>query len=297
MTRAHCFAIGLAYVLSAGAQTEPAATVFEAATIREAPAITAAMAAAGNRHVGVKIDTSQIDIGYIPLSELIRMAYDVHGYQVSGPSWMVDRKWDIVAKLPEGTTRDQIPRMLQVLLAERFGLRAHRETRTHRVYALLAAGGGAKLKAAPASAADDPDAPFQTETSADGKSSTTTGGGRGVTRTQMRPDGGMHLEASSMTMAQLAEALAYYFDLPVLDETRMPGGYEVTLDFTAADLRFAATKAGVHAYGLPASDGAPEPAGRLLIDSVLKFGLRLEKRQEPVEMIVVDALEKAPSAN
>ena len=269
---------------------------FEVASIKESPAITPAMVAAGKLHFGVKSDNAQMDIGYTTLSELVRMAYDVHLYQVSGPDWMVDRKWDIVAKLPAGASPDQIPRMLQALLEERFGLKAHRESRPQQVYALLAAKTGANLSL---SAEDQSqDNPLKVDTSRDGRSTTVTGAGRGVTRTEMQPDGSMHLESSRMTMPLLADALAYYLDRPVIDRTGMPGTYVVNLEFSAADLRFAAMKAGAGAYAqAPVPGLASEPVGASLITSVQKLGLRLEKQQAPVEVIVVDQLDKTPTVN
>ncbi len=295
MKRIAACSIAISLGLVANAQSlEPR---FEVATIKEAPAITAAMVAAGSLHVGVKTDKAQMDIGYTPLAELIRMAYDVHPYQVSGPSWMVDRKWDILAKIPNGSSPDQAPRMLQALLAERFGLKAHHESRPQPVYALLPAKTGAKPS--PATEEDqNQDNPLQVDTSRDGRFTTVTGVGRGVTRTEMRPDGSMHFESTRLTMPLLADTLAYYFDRPVIDMTGMSGRYVVNLEFSGADLRFAATKAGVGAYlQAAASDTASEPGGAALIASLQRLGLRLEKQQAPMEIIFEDQLEKMPTAN
>jgi uncharacterized protein (TIGR03435 family) len=294
MKRTTAFSIAIALGLALNAQSlEPR---FEVASIKEAPTITAAMVAAGKLHVGVKTDNAQMDIGYTSLAELIRMAYDVHPYQVSGPDWMVDRKWDIVAKMPEGASPDQTPRMLQALLAERFGLKVHREARPQQVYALLAAKTGVKLSSSTED--QNQDNPLHVDTSRDGRSTTVTGAGRGVTKTEMQPDGSMHLESTRMTMPFLADALAYYLDRPVIDMTGMPGRYVVNLEFSAADLRFAAIKAGAGAYSQAVTpDLASEPVGASLITSVQKLGLRLEKQQAPLEIIVVDQLDKMPTVN
>ena len=96
------------------------------------------MIASGKLHVGMKVDAARVDIGFYSLADLIRTAYRVKAYQVSGPDWISAQRFDILAKMPEGATREQVPEMLQVLLAERFRLTIHRETRDHSVYALVA---------------------------------------------------------------------------------------------------------------------------------------------------------------
>src|SRR6185437_10301848 len=64
------------------------------------------------------------------------------------PDWIEQARFDIVAKLPEGTTQDQIPEMLVALLADRFKLTVHRENKEHAIYALVAGKNGPKLKPA-----------------------------------------------------------------------------------------------------------------------------------------------------
>jgi uncharacterized protein (TIGR03435 family) len=271
----------------------PAALAFEVATIKPAPPITAAMAAAGQFHVGMKVDGARVDIGYSSLSDLIRMAYDVKPHQISAPDWIVEQKWDILAKMPDGSAPNQVPQMLQTLLAERFGLTVHRENRDSRVYGLEVAKGGAKLKES--SPADD-DAPLQIATNRDGNS-TVTGGGHGVTKTEMHPDGSMHLVSSKMNLALLCDSLSYYLDRPVVDMTHLTGNYVIEMEFSAADLRTAAMKSGAAAYPIATADAASEPAGLSLIGSVQKLGLRLEPQQAAMETIVVDRAEKTPRAN
>ena len=119
----------------------------------------------------------------------------------------------------------------------------------------------------------------------------------------MQPDGSMHFESSKMTPAQLADALSFYLDRPVVDLTHLQGSYLVALEFSGADLRYAAIKAGAAAYPQPAADAsraadlASDSVGASLITSVQKLGLRLEPQQAPIEIIVVDHLGRAPTAN
>jgi uncharacterized protein (TIGR03435 family) len=79
--------------------------------------------------------------------------------------------------------------------------------------------------------------------------------------------------------------------------TQLTRNYVVEMEFSAADLRFAAMKAGAAGYPIASADVASEPAGGSLIASVQKLGLRLEAQQAPIETIVVDYLEKSPHAN
>ena len=89
------------------------------------------------------------------LADLIRVAYRVKPYQLSGPDWMTAERFDVLAKMPEGATREQVPEMLKALLAEPFKLAVHRESKEHAVYALVVGKGGPKLK----ESAPDADAP------------------------------------------------------------------------------------------------------------------------------------------
>jgi uncharacterized protein (TIGR03435 family) len=88
------------------------------------------------------------------LDKLIRWAFRVKEYQVSGPKWLNDDSvcFDIEAKMPPGASRAQLRLMLQNLLAERFKLTIHRETRPLPAYELVTAKGGAKLEPAKAGA-------------------------------------------------------------------------------------------------------------------------------------------------
>src|ERR1700761_4640437 len=133
------FAAGIAF-----AQT--AAPSFEVATIKPAPPLDPAKIAAGKLHIGMKIDAGRVDIGFMSIADLIRTAYEVKSYQVSGPDWMNTERFEILAKIPEGGAKEQVPGMLKTLLQERFKLAVHKESKDHSVYALVVGKGGSKLK-------------------------------------------------------------------------------------------------------------------------------------------------------
>jgi uncharacterized protein (TIGR03435 family) len=91
------------------------------------------------------------------LKELIMIAYDIGGRQLAGPQWLIDPpgrvgdipRFDVVAKVPENAKREEIPIMLQNLLADRFQFRAHHEQRQIVMYSLEVAKGGLKIKPGP----------------------------------------------------------------------------------------------------------------------------------------------------
>src|SRR5262249_9505396 len=89
----------------------------------------------------------QVVLG-VPLSPILMTSFKVSKDQIIGPSWLESDCFQVVAKLPQGSTPDQIPEMLQALLSERFKLSAHKESRPSTIYALVVDKGGPKVKEA-----------------------------------------------------------------------------------------------------------------------------------------------------
>ena len=299
-------------------QTPAAKPEFEVASIKPAQPLQSQVAA-GKLHVGMTIDGARVDIGSMSLAELVQTAYKVKPYQVAGPDWMSGARFDILAKMPEGATKEQVPEMLQALLADRFKLTAHRESKDHAVYALVEGKGGSKLK----EAAAEPDAPAvsdakpqgiaigtadgsQARVTTDNKGVVVRGGQAGTTRMTPGPDGTMHLEASRMKMSGLADMLSRFVDRPIVDMTELKGEYQVGLDLSMADILKAARAAGINvpaggpggnAVNAP-GDAASDPSGGgSIFTAVQQLGLRLEPRKNAIETVVVDHAERAPSEN
>ena len=305
--------ISAAVVLAAGVamgQTAAAGPAFEVASVKAAAPLDRGQLLSGQMHVGMKIDAARVDIGSLSLADLIRVTYRVKSYQVSGPDWMASERFDVLAKLPEGASREQVPEMLQALLAERFKLTVHRESKEHAVYALVVGKNGPKLK----ESAPDADAPAanddvnpQVRLSGRGENTSVsiTGGGIGTAHMSMGPNGTMHLEAPKMNMVALTDTLSRFFDRPVVDLTELKGTYQVELDLSMEDLRNAARTMGYMAPGLgggrggaqPAAGAASDPGGLSIFAAVQQLGLKLEPRKAPLDMIVIDHLEKAPTEN
>src|SRR5580658_7705186 len=81
-------------------------------------------------------DPGQITYRGRSLKDLISSAYGVKSFQVSGPGWLDTERYDIAAKIPEGTTKEQFNVMMQNLLAERFKLALRREKKEFPLYEL-----------------------------------------------------------------------------------------------------------------------------------------------------------------
>jgi uncharacterized protein (TIGR03435 family) len=310
---------------AAFAQTPtPAPLAFEVASIKPAGALDPVAIQSGKVRIGMKVDGAICDIGSFSLKDLIRTAYEVKDFQISGPDWLSTR-FNIQATMPAGTTEKQVPEMLQTLLAERFKLVIHRESKDHAVYALVVAKGGPKMKEAepdpPPAAKDAPpadDAPpelkkgemvlgqgssqMRMSGSMDsGKGVTMNGGPMGKMKMSM-VDGKMHMEAAKVTMARFVELLTPFTDRPVVDMTELKGEYQVAVDLSMDDLKNAARAAGLGAMmagadGGKASGEASDPSGTSIATSLQQMGLRLEARKAPMPVIVIDHLEKSPTEN
>ena len=310
--------IAAALVLAGAAlgQTPPPAPAFEVASVKPAAPLGRGQLLSGQMHIGMTIDAARVDIGSMSLADLIRVAYRVKPYQVSGPDWMASGRFDVLAKLPEGASREQVPEMLQALLAERFKLTVHRESKEQAVYALVVGKNGPKLKESPPDADSPADAGAPTaadnvnpQVRVTGRGENTsvsiTGGGIGTAHMSMGSNGTMRLEAPKMTMAALADSLSRFFDRPVVDLTELKGSYQVALDLSMGDLLNAARSAGFMAPGMgggrdgarPPADAASDPSGTSIFAAVQQLGLKLEPRKAPIDLVVVDHLEKNPTEN
>src|ERR1700722_3282490 len=287
------------------AQAPAAPLTFDVASVKLGT-IDQAKIMAGQQHVGLKVEGNRVDIGNASLSELIAMAYKVKYYQIQGPDWLgpTGQRFDILAKMPEGATKEQVPEMLQALLAERFKLTLHRTSKESQIYALIIGKNGLKMKETPpdvpvAPTGDGP-APADTNMKISGtqeKGMTVTNKPAGTYKMTM-VDGVMHVEASKMPMPLLAEALSRYVDHPVVDMTELKGNYQVVLDISQEDIRAVMRSIGaaMPAAAAGATDSASEP-GSSILTSVQQLGLKLEARKAPLDMIVIDHLEKLPTEN
>lgn len=142
------------------------------------------------------------------LQRLIERAYGVQSFQVVGPGWMSDVRFDIAAKYPEDTKPSDRPLMLRTLLEDRFRLAVHKEMKDLPGYELVVARGGFKLKPVDPAGGSD------------------TNGSGGVVRT---------LTVKRTSMASLADLLSRYLNQMVVDKTGIEGVYDFEFKWTNAD--------------------------------------------------------------
>lgn len=185
----------------------------------------------------------------VTLKRCIVSAYDVTSTQVlGGPSWIDQDRYYIQANASGPAGDAELMAMLQSLLAERFKLVLHRETRLLAGYELVVAKNGTKLKA-----------------SAPGTSPGTYRS-RGL------------IDAQACTMARLASKLSEVLRVPVSDATKLPGSFDLKLEWTSDDEMSAKI----------AADSGPS-----IFTAVQdQLGLRLQSRRIATEVLVVDHAEK-----
>jgi uncharacterized protein (TIGR03435 family) len=274
-------------VCGALGQTATGHLSFEVASVRPSEPITSKSGLDAKFRVGTQVDGSRVDIAFTPLAELVRQAYDLKSYQFAGPDWMSSERYDIHAKLPEGATKDQVPEMLQSLLADRFKLAFHRETKEHSVYGLIVGKTGLKLKEVA------PDTPPSE--------------GQGA-KTRPSPSGGIEVHMDqNMTMPALCIFLSKMVDRPVVDMTGLTATYDVVMDIPANEFKrmlqsgsnvvFAPNSGGSEGPHA-AVDSASEPTGgSSMVTYIQQLGLKLESRKAPIEFLVVDHAERVPTEN
>jgi uncharacterized protein (TIGR03435 family) len=293
-------------------QTKTALT-FEVATVSPSVPLQTQITT-GQLRVGATMTDSRVDLKSASLSELVAMAYRLKLYQLTAPDWMNSERYDVMATIPAGGNKDQVPEMMQALLADRFKLRVHTDRKEQSVYALIVGSEGHRLKpsepAPPAPAEPEPGsqtvelAGQKIQMGKDGQSATVSGPD-GQTVRVSQADGRIRMELGKVTMAQFAETVSRFVDRPVIDVTGLTGTYQVPLDLRQEDLlamvMVQARAAGVSlpAGALPGSvpGQAAEPSSSAIFESVQKLGLKLDSRKMPVDMIVVDSAEKKPTEN
>jgi uncharacterized protein (TIGR03435 family) len=207
----------------------------------------------------------------VPVRLLLQFAFGIPESRIfGGPVWLSSDKYDIEAKADESVdgqmdklTSDQgklvKQQMLQALFADRFQLKVHHETRVLPVYVLVVAKNGPKLK----------------ESKAKG---CTTNSGRDSISIQ-----------GCASVATLAEKLAENLGRIVIDKTGIEGGFDIDLKWTPDD----GTAPKLNGTAEPLTD-ASWPSIFTALDEQL--GLKLESKKGPVDVIVIDHIER-PSAN
>jgi uncharacterized protein (TIGR03435 family) len=236
------------------------------------------------------------------LTYLLMTAYQLKDFQLSGPKWMDTARFYIDARLPTGTTKDDLHAMLRSLLVERFGVAVHREEKEMPAYDLLVSKHGIKMTPS-APAADDSTAAEQRmqegiDTDSNGFPIFPPGGPGGFM--VMNRAGRMMVGAAQQDIASICDFLSKQLGEPVKDGTALSGKYDFHLQY-AVDGPITLGRSGPALPPPPSSaDPAPAPGEippSLATAIVDQLGLRLERGRAVVEIVVVDSAEKTPAAN
>jgi len=277
-------------------QAPPPAPAFEVASIKPNNS--------GDGRVMMQNQPGRFVATNITLRLLIRNAYQVQDFQITGgPNWLGSDHFDIIAKVPDGTPAPQGPPapgsapsplqlMLRSLLAERFKLTLHNETKDSPIYALVLARSDGRL------------GPELKKSEADCNAQFAAGRGRGG---PMPPPGppppgaampcGIRIGPGNMAvggspLSQFANSLGMFTGRVVVDRTGLTGNYDFNLTWTPDQMP-------QRPPGAPADQPvqfngvAIDPNGPSLFTAVQEqLGLKLDSARGPVELLVIDRADK-----
>jgi uncharacterized protein (TIGR03435 family) len=222
------------------------------------------------------------------LTTLLMEAYRVERFQVKGPASLDQAQFDIAANVPEGASKEQFRRMMQHLLAERLNLVVHHEQTEMPKYDLIVAKGGPKF--------DDPVAPRKDEPESDPNASATRDkDGFPIYPASRRPllvgtgsyllyGGAERLTMREQPLGRLIDFLSRLLGRPVTDATGLSGKYDLTLTYVSERMRRAIRT-------------LLDDPGPTIFDALAAYGLKLESKKGPVDVIVVDHADAVPSMN
>jgi uncharacterized protein (TIGR03435 family) len=240
------------------------------------------LAVKGIPFVGTKISGRHVSFGRQTLGMLIKTAYGVKMYQIVAPDWVLEPNdgvvFDIEAELPEGASADQIPMMLQTLLADRFHLAIRKGTREFDTYGLIVGKGPLKISKR--------EAPDEVEGEVDQRVFERFGGAK-VFRIS---GGGSRIEASNI--GGLVDYLSMVLNPPIIDKTGLKGSYDIKMEIPRLVVpRDASGKIALDREALTTlgTEGT--------LSAVNSLGLKLEPQKNPMETLIVEHIEKTPTEN
>lgn len=204
---------------------------------------------------------------------ILQTAFDLQDDQkISGPEWLNADMFDIAATLPRDATKAQMRAMLQNLIADRFHMAWRRETQSLPAYALIAAKGRMRLPA-PKDPASKP------------------------SHKDMGRPGSRTVTCGNCTVGEFVKMLGHPDGRFIFDKTGLVGSYDFALTYEPIyDCKHCELGGplGVPAPPPPPPDQAP-PVLSVALDQQL--GLKLEKKQRPVDVIVIDHIDRVPIPN
>jgi uncharacterized protein (TIGR03435 family) len=187
----------------------------------------------------------------------IRWAYNILDAQVSGPDWLNSTRFDIIAKASTPAREAEMRTMMQKLLADRFKLEFHRQIKDVSALVLTVGKNGHKLK----------------EVEQEGSPSFQTGR--------------LNLTGKGATVAQLIVFLSRELRQPIVDQTGLVGRYDYFLDINAYVTE-----------EMRNQPGPPAEAPSIIAQALqAQLGLRVDPKKVPLEVLIIDKMEKTPTDN
>ena len=258
----------LAIAAAAFAQTPETRPAFDVASVKPADSTAGregggrmgpGMGMGGGRGGNIQVAPASVTMRNVTLRNAIRWAHNVTEYQVSGPEWLDSARFNINAKSAGPASEDELRVMMQTLLADRFKLAVHHQTKEFNVFVLAPGKNGTKLQ----------------ESKTEGESSI---------QPQLNT---MTVTVQRTAVSQMIEMMTPILGAPVIDETGLKGRYDLTVNLAK------------YASEMQPGAGAVPPDPLSLITAALEgeLGLKLESRKMPLDQIVVDHIEKTPTEN
>jgi uncharacterized protein (TIGR03435 family) len=236
------------------AQTTSAAPAFDVASIK--PSQLSGLREGGKRERIEAVPGSLI-MGNVRFQTAVRWAYHVQEYQVTGPAWIGEERFDIVAKAGSPVPEEDLRLMLRTLLAERFQLGVHHQTKEMNAYVVTVGKNGHKL----------------TESKTDGAM-------------DVKPAGPMVATIQHADLDELASMLSQPLQAPVVNMTGLKGRYDFKIDmapYITPELTSSRNPQDIIGVGITAMQE--------------QLGLKMESKKIPVELVVIDRAEKSPIEN
>jgi uncharacterized protein (TIGR03435 family) len=284
--------IGL-LVLASGAAVGQivSAPAFEAASVKPAAPDEKG---SGTRGGPGTADPGQATFSAVTLSSVLMTAYDVKAYQIQGPGWLDTEKYDIVAKIPAGTSKEQFHLMLQNLLAERFRMTLHHESKQFQGFELTIGKNGSKLKTTRlGNSVETRMLPGPYKIDDDNFPQFDQPGflvaprlNRGASKMSN------HVTAVAQPLSSLLLLLSGQLQSPVVDRTGLTGLYDFRMEFVPEGA----------AAQPPPPDGGPDTLAINFVPGLItavqdQLGLKLESKKIPLDVLVIDRADKVPTEN
>jgi uncharacterized protein (TIGR03435 family) len=259
MLRATLPLILFAATAAFGQSANAPAPAFDVASVKASQSGTAG---GPRRRENIQVSPGTVTMRNVSLKASIRWAYHVTDFQVSGPDWLDSERYEIAGKAAGPATEEQLRLMMQALLQERFKLALHRQTKELSAYVLVVGKNGPKVH----------------ETKTEGEASID------VNQRQLS------VSVQRAPVSQLVEMMSNMLRAPVIDMTGLTGRYDITLNVA----KYAADMA---ARGQSIESAPADPLALISMILQEEFGLKLEAKKMPLDVLIVDHAEKVPVEN